>query len=86
MLHSSVVAEQLTLKLVAASRNKMDCVTTSRVSAPCALRGASCSPGKTHIVGVDFFCARHCPVHEEGRRLAIAAEPEPGVCEELTLA
>ncbi len=64
----------------------MDCVTTSRVSAPCAVRGGHhATDGKTHLVGTQFYCARHCPVHEAGKRLAIAGEPERGVTEELEL-
>ncbi len=64
----------------------MDCLATTRVCAPCSLRSASCrDDGKTHIVGTAFYCARHCPVHEHGKRLAIAGEPERGVTEELEL-
>jgi hypothetical protein len=63
----------------------MDCVTTSRVSAPCELRGASCTPGPIHIVAGKFYCGRHCIIHEQGKRLAIAGEPERGVTEELEL-
>ena len=59
----------------------MDCVPTSRITAPCAV--CNRHDGKTHLVGTAFYCARHCPIHEHGPHLAIAGEPEPGVTESL---
>ena len=59
----------------------MDCLKTRRIFAPCKV--CRQSDGTTHAVGTDFYCARHCPVHEEGPRLAIAGEPSCGVTEAL---
>jgi hypothetical protein len=84
VIHSQVVPEQLSLKLVEAKRNTMDCVATKSISARCSVCRKYDST--VHAVGTAFYCARHCPVHEQGRRLAIAGEPEPGITEELTLA
>lgn len=84
----NAVPDQLSFKLVAAKRKKMDCLTTSRLSGPCSV--CRKFDDTVHLVGVALYCARHCPVHEVGPRLAIAGEAERSVVqaldEELTAA
>jgi hypothetical protein len=66
----------------------MDCLTTKVIAANCSV--CRQHDGTVHLVGTEFYCGRHCPIHEIGPRLAIAGEPGPGVTEslerELTLA
>lgn len=79
MIRYPQVERQLLLKLPV-----MDCLKTTRISAPCSVRaGSHSSDGHTHLVGTELYCARHCPVHEQGPRMAIAGEPERGVTENL---
>lgn len=59
----------------------MDCLPTKRIAANCSV--CRQHDGTTHLVGTEYFCGRHCPVHEEAPHLAIAGEPERGVTESL---
>jgi hypothetical protein len=63
-----VVAEQLRLKYSRkpiALKKSMNCVKTKTVSAPCSCCRKSDEDGFVHIVGTQFYCRLHCPVHQD---------------------